>query len=147
MSKPIALQKKKQKSHKILLVDDDSRILNITSQALEYEGYQVATVTSGEAAIEALYTRDFDLVITDLFMGQVDGISVLKKAKESNPEVKVIIMTGNFDIHFVIEALRRNADDYILKPFTIDELLNRVSNFIGKPSALGLHHREHIKII
>jgi len=139
-------QETEQRNYKILLVDDNSRILDITSKALECEGYQVTTVLSGEAAIKTLSSQHFDLVVTDLNLGAVNGISVLKKAKEMNPTKKVIIMTGNFDINFAIEALRHNADDYMLKPFNLNDFLDRVSHYFEELSPLGLNYTTHTEI-
>ena len=111
----------------------------MTYEILEYENYQVTTAINGEAAIKALSENDFDLVITDLNMGQVNGILVLKKAKELNPGTTVIIMTSSVDVAFAIEALRLNADDYLLKPFNLYDLLDRVSHCLNKTKGSGLH--------
>ncbi len=115
-----------------LLVDNDSHMLEVIDEILVDENYQVIRATSGEAAIELLNTKDFDLVITDLKMGKANGIAVLKRVKELNHETMVIIMTGNTDVAFAIEALRLDADDYLLKPFNMDYFLDRVSNCLEK---------------
>jgi DNA-binding response OmpR family regulator len=140
MLNPIALHKAKQSHDQILLVEDNLHLRELTQEILEDAGYQVTTTTCGEAAIKTLYNKDFNLVITDLNMGAANGISVLKKTKELNPATKVIIMTGNTDVRFVIEALRYNANDYILKPFHLGDLLARVYHCIGKPSSLDLQY-------
>ena len=132
MSKSIKFKKSEQKIHNILLVEDDSYLLQLIYEILESKEYNVTTAVSGEGAIEALNTNDFDLVITDLIMGEANGIAVLKKAKELNHETMVIIMTGSLNIDFAIEALRIDADDYILKPFNLADLLERVSNCLAK---------------
>ena len=137
MAHSVALQKKEERSGKILLVEDDPHLLDVTYEILDYENYQVTTATNGEDAINALSRNDFDLVITDLNLGQASGISVLKKAKELNPSTTVIIMTGNVDVAFAIEALRLNADDYLLKPFNLYDLLDRVSYCLKKSSPHG----------
>ncbi len=137
MAKSVALQQEEERSGKILLVEDDPHLLNVTYEILDYENYQVTTATSGEAAINTLCENDFDLVITDLNLGQISGISVLKKAKELNPGTTVIIMTGNIDVAYAIEALRLNADDYLLKPFNLYDLLDRVSQCLKKASSHG----------
>jgi len=134
------LHKTGQENYKILLVEDHHYLRETTHEILADEGYQVTTTTCGEAAIKTLYNKDFNLVVTDLNLGAVNGISVLKKAKELNPATKVIIMTGNTDVRFAIEALRYNANDYILKPFNLGDLLARVYHCIGKPSSLALHY-------
>lgn len=100
----------------ILLVDDDAFVLNGIGQYLSNKGFHVETAGSGEEAVRLLEHKRFHMVITDLSMDQVDGISVLKKAKECNPDTMVIILTGYGDLNSAIEALRSDADDYILKP-------------------------------
>ena len=115
-------------NYSILLVDDNPHILELNHEVLSEEGYQLTKARSGESAIEALERQHFDMVITDINMGAVNGIKVLKKAKELNPETMVIVTTGNIDIQYAIEALRLHADDYILKPFRIYHLRKRVSD-------------------
>jgi len=132
MANAIEFQKAKQRNYTILLVEDDSHLLKVIYDILKSKGYQVTTATSGEEAVETLNTNDFDLVITDISMGKVNGISVLKKVKELNHETMVIIMTGSLDVNLAIEALRLDADDYILKPFNLADLLERVSNCLTK---------------
>jgi len=115
----------------ILVVDDDPHIVELNYDILAGEGYQITKSISGEGAIKELESRKFDLVVTDLNMGKIGGISVLKRAKELHPETKVIITTGNVDVHYAIDALRLHADDYLLKPFDISELLDRVSQCLN----------------
>ena len=117
MVNAIDYQKRGHLNHTILLVEDDCNLLEVIHESLADEGYRLTKATSGEEAIALLKTKSFDLVITDLIMGRENGISVLKKVKELNQETQVIIMTGTIDITFVIEALRLDANDYILKPF------------------------------
>ena len=112
----------------ILLVDDNPHILELNHEVLSDEGYQLTKVTSGESAIEALEKKHFDMVITDLNMGKVSGLKVLKRAKELHPGIKTIITTGNTDIQYAIEALRLHADDYILKPFRVYSLVEKVAD-------------------
>lgn len=113
--------------HSILLVDDDPFILTGIGQNLESEGYQVATAENGETACELLEQDEYDLVITDLVMDKIDGIQVLKKAKEKNPVTMVIILTGYGDMTSAIDALRLDADDYMLKPCQPEEMSFRVA--------------------
>ena len=124
--------KSKYYKHKILLVDDDPHILDLYCEILAEQGYEITKATSGESAIKELESKHFDLVVTDLNMGQVDGISVLKRAKLLDPETMVIITTGNTDIHYAIEALRLRATDYILKPFHVHYFLQQVQHCFGQ---------------
>ncbi len=120
------------KEHTILLVDDDPYILTGIGQSLETEGYHITTAESGELALELLKETRFDLVITDLVMEKIDGIQVLKQAKEMNPDSMVIILTGYGDMTSAIDALRLNADDYMLKPCQPDEMSFRVGACLDK---------------
>ncbi len=116
----------------ILLVDDDPFILQGVAKELKNEGYQVTAAENGEKAFVLLEQTCFDLVITDLVMEQVDGIQVLKKAKQLYPETMVIILTGFGDMTTAIEALRLEADDYVLKPCHPEELNMRVARCFQK---------------
>ncbi len=120
------------RKYSILLVDDDPIIIKGTGRDIEEKGYDVATAESGEKAVELLEKASFDLIITDLSMGQLDGIGVLKRSKEINPETMVIILTGFGDMSSAIEALRFGADDYMIKPCEPEDLYFRISRCIEK---------------
>jgi len=120
------------RKYTILLVDDDSLITKATGDDLKEKGYGVTTADSGEKAIELLENATFDLIITDLVMGAIDGIDVLNSAKEISPETMVIILTGFGGIASAIEALRSGADDYIQKPCEPEEMYFRVSKCLEK---------------
>ena len=113
---------------KILLVDDDLLILKIIKANLTEQGYDVTAASSGEEAIAILGREEipFDLVLTDLVMAGTDGISVLKKAKETDPDIAVLILTGHGDLESAINALRFKADDYLLKPCEPEVLTFRI---------------------
>jgi len=120
------------KKYTILLVDDDTQVLTGVGKDLESEGYHVTTAESGEEAVELIAKTDFDLVITDLVMHRIGGIEVLKKAKEVNPETIVIILTGFGNMSSSIDALRLDADDYLLKPCESEEMHFRISRSLEK---------------
>jgi DNA-binding response OmpR family regulator len=130
------------KKYEILLVDDDSNILTVIASALEHRGYLVTTASSGEAAIDALGMKDFDLVITDLNMPETDGIAVVKKAKELSRDYGVMILTGSSDATLVNEALRVGADDYMLKPCKLTELWRRVENCLKRSEVRRMDAQE-----
>lgn len=123
------------RNKEILLVDDEESILKSLRKDLMQENYKVTTAASGEEAITNLQANRFDLVVTDLVMPGVDGIKVLQEAKERNPDVIVIILTGYGDMTSAIEALRLGADDYLLKPCDTDELLMRITRCLEKQEA------------
>ena len=113
--------------YNILLVDDDPYILEGIGADLESQGFNLTEANSGDRALELLAGTSFDMVITDLVMENVDGIQVLKKAKELNPDTMVIILTGYGNMASAIEALRHAADDYLLKPCESVEMLHRIN--------------------
>ncbi len=114
----------------ILIVDDDVYILQSIGPYLETCGYEVRTISDPAEALALLDRKSFDLVITDLLMGDVDGISVLRKAKEADPLCQVMILTGYGDLTSAIEALRLEADDYLLKPCELEEIQFKVEGCI-----------------
>jgi len=120
------------RKYAILLVDDDPLITAGTGVDLEEKGYAVTMANSGEKAIEWLSNASFDLVITDLAMAPMNGIDVLKKSKELNPETMVIILTGFGNMTSAIDALRWNADDYLIKPCEPEDMYFRVSRCLEK---------------
>ena len=114
-------------AYNILLVDDDPFILEGIGADLESQGFGLTEASSGDRALELLTGKRFDLVITDLVMENVDGLQVLKEAKALHPDTMVIILTGYGNMTSAIEALRHEADDYLLKPCESAELLHRIN--------------------
>jgi len=117
---------------KILLVDDFLSIRSAMGRYLEGMGYRVATAESGKEAIDLMNKSTFDLVITDLVMGDIDGFQVLKVAKKLHSDTMVIILTGYSGVNFAIDGLRLGADDYLLKPCDPDEMQFRVVRCLEK---------------
>jgi len=117
---------------RILIVDDDRLILKTLSNYLEKRDYLVTQADSGEKALKILKSNYFDLLICDIVMGKVDGLSVLKKAKKTTPLMGVIILTGYGDLASAIDALRLRADDYLLKPCEGEEINFRVTKCLEK---------------
>ncbi len=120
------------RKYDILLVDDDPFILTSIEKNLSNEGYNVTEAESGEKAIELMKNNNFDLIITDQVMGEVDGIQVLKSAKEKDPLTMTIVLTGYEMLSSVIDALRFGADDYLIKPCEPEEIRFRVNNCLQK---------------
>ncbi len=102
---------------RILVADDDMSIRGVVTSVLTDEGYQVTGTESGEQALELFLQTPYPIVITDIVMGGMTGIDLLKKVKEINNDTQVIIMTSNASLETAIEALRAGAYDYLFKPF------------------------------
>ena len=107
---------------KILIVDDEPDICRALEFLITKEGYDVSSVNSGEDAIEKIEQGSFDVILTDLKMGRVDGMGVLEKAKEISPDTAVTMMTAFASIESAVEAMKRGAADYIVKPFLNEEI-------------------------
>lgn len=107
---------------KLLIVDDDHVTLDLLSEVLTREGYEIQTALSGEEAILKANETFFDIVITDIRMGNKDGMEVLKSFKKVSPETTVIMITAFGSIDTAIEAIREGAFDYISKPFKLEEI-------------------------
>lgn len=108
---------------KILIVDDEKDICNALEFILKRQNYDVKTANSGEKAVEMINKEVFDVILTDLKMGKVDGLEVLEKAKEVAPDTSVIIMTAFGSIESAVDAMKKGAGDYIIKPFYNEEIL------------------------
>ena len=115
---------------KILLVDDEASILSVLSVLLKAEGYEVMPIDNGEKALELIKSESFDLMITDIRMRPVDGITLLKAVREQKPSMSVLMITGYGTIETAVESLKYGAYDYITKPFKVDELLITVQRAI-----------------
>jgi putative nucleotidyltransferase with HDIG domain len=107
---------------RILIVDDEEAIREVVSALLTSQGYQCQVAPNGEKAIEALRGGGFDLVLSDLVMPGVDGLKLIEMVRGFDSDVPVIMVTAMHDISTAIEAMRRGAYDYILKPFEKDQL-------------------------
>jgi len=106
---------------RVLVVDDEKSMRDLLSITLEKEGYDVQTAAGGEPAIEMLHRDPVDVVITDLRMPKVDGLQVLRAAKEISPDTTVIVITAVASTETAVEAMKLGAYDYLTKPFKLDE--------------------------
>jgi two-component system response regulator HydG len=107
---------------KILVVDDEPSHRRMIEAVLDAEGYEIKQADNGQAAIEAVEDRFYDLVIMDIRMPKVGGIEALKKIKEISPGIPIILMTAYASVGTAVEALKSNAYDYLTKPLDIEEL-------------------------
>ena len=121
------------KKFKILIADDDREIRSLLYEILSDEGYDVNIASDGLEAVELIQKKDFDIILTDLVMPNVDGLEVLKASRSKSENTLVIIITGFATMESTIEATKSGAYDYITKPFLIEEirlLVQRASDFL-----------------
>jgi DNA-binding response OmpR family regulator len=112
--------------HNILVVDDDQELRENIREILDDAGFAVTVAASGEEALDSLERQAFDVILLDLIMPGLGGKEVLPLIKRLSPPVKVIMITAFATIENAVSAMRKGADDYLTKPFKVDELLMAV---------------------
>ncbi len=111
-------------------MDDEDALRTVLSSELEGEGYQVASAADGQEAITILTTKEFDLILLDIKMPNVDGFEVLKFVKERHPRTKVVMLTGFADLKNAIESKKLGAEDFVSKPYDLVDLLTTVERVL-----------------
>ena len=111
---------------RILIADDDYSLLEQLRQILTSQRYIVETATDGEEALDKLFENPFDLIILDIMMPKIDGLTVLEDARKAGIDAPVLMLTAKGDMADKVKGLDLGADDYLAKPFSLDELLARV---------------------
>ena len=119
---------------RVLLVDDEVVFTENVAKLLLNRGYKVKTVNNGTSAIAALEEDDFDVMVLDLKMPGMDGLTTLKETLKLELHTEVLILTGHGAVDSAIEALKLGALDYMTKPFEIDELVEKIEEAAGKKS-------------
>ncbi|MBI2166662.1 MAG: response regulator [Candidatus Omnitrophica bacterium] len=122
---------------RLLVVDDEPEICEFLKTFFEDRDFQVETAGSGEAALKSAETFCPQVILLDIKMGDVDGLEVLKKVKQANPKVKVIMVTALETTDKIEAAMRLGADNYITKPLSLEYLENdvreKISSLAAKP--------------
>lgn len=122
----------------ILVVDDESGIRELICDALEYSGYQVGAAVDGFEALKRLRAESFDLVVADINMPRVNGYEMLKQLREMGNETPILLLTARDEPQDVVHGFMAGADDYVTKPFLLEELLMRVRAILkrsGSPAS------------
>ena len=114
----------------ILIAEDEDGVRDSLTQVLREEGYDVVSTADGNAALAALGTREFDVVVSDVRMPGADGLAVLRHAREVAPQTLVLLMTAHATVETAVAALRGGAQDYLLKPVMFDDLLHKIESLM-----------------
>ena len=122
----------------ILLIGDGTNLLKTIGWVLDYKGFAVKVAASPEAALEALVKKNYDLVMAKLTAGDRETLEILKRARRLNPDVKIMVVSGNHDAIFPLEAYEVEVDDYLLMPLSPPELWRRVSRCLKSREVLDL---------
>jgi two-component system response regulator MprA len=117
---------KGRQAMQILVVDDDRAVRDAVARALEYEGYAVATAVDGADALAQIEQRTPDAVVLDVVMPGLDGLAVSRRLRKAGNRVPVLMLTARDAVGERVEGLDAGADDYVVKPFDLEELLARV---------------------
>jgi two-component system copper resistance phosphate regulon response regulator CusR len=125
---------------RVLVVDDEPRIVSFVSRALSAEGFQVDGVHDGIRALELASTGSYELVVLDLLLPHLDGLSVLRGLMERRPDQRVLVLSALSDVETKVKCLESGASDYLSKPFSLAELIARVRVRLRRPGA-GPGHR------
>ncbi len=121
---------------KILIIDDEKAICSTLKEILEYEKYEVEFANDGMEGVKKAQSEKYDLVLCDIKMPKMDGIEVLAKLQEINPEMPVVMISGHGTIETAVDAIRKGAYDYIAKPPDLNRLLVTVRNALDRASLI-----------
>jgi two-component system alkaline phosphatase synthesis response regulator PhoP len=124
------------KKPSILVVEDEENLHETLKMNLELEGYEVTSAFDGAAAMQAVQNEYFDLIILDVMIPQIDGFAVTENIRLTNNEVPILILSAKNTSADRVLGLKKGADDYLIKPFNLEELLLRVQKLIDKNKKL-----------
>lgn len=133
----------KQTKYKILIIDDEKTLCDTMSQVLQEEGYETDLAYDGDEAIEKLSQKSFDVIFCDLKMPKKNGLLVLEKVIEASPETFFIVMTAYGSMETTLEALKKGAHDYVIKPLIFDDVLLKLKHLLDYKQ-LNIENR-HLK--
>jgi len=111
---------------RILVIDDDPKIRSVVRRGLVYEGFRVTEAGSGEEGLDKARDQTPDLVVLDVMLPGIDGLEVCRRLREAGDEVSILMLTARDEVKDRVEGLETGADDYLVKPFSFEELLARV---------------------
>ena len=131
------------KQHKILVIEDEKKVLKLLKEGLEVENYQVDTALDGETGYVLASSNNYDVIILDILLPKKDGITILKEMRSANINTPVLLLTAKSSVEDKVEGLDCGADDYLTKPFSYAELLARIRSIVRrgaseKPAILTL---------
>jgi two-component system cell cycle response regulator len=126
--------------YKLLIVDDDSSLLELITTKLESEGYSCSAVENAETALVLAREHHFDLIISDLLMPGLDGYTFIDVLKTKYPTIGIIAITGLTEVESAVKAMRAGADDYLTKPFNLDHMLISVERTLEKQRLIIENH-------
>ena len=122
---------------RILIVEDDHRIANTIKKGLEQESFLVAVSYDGQEGFDFASSEDYDLIVLDLMLPDMDGLTICRKLREIKIHTPILILTAKGQTQDKIEGLNSGADDYLVKPFSFEELLARIKALTRRPHSIA----------
>ena len=135
----------KMEKKRILVVDDEKAVLESFKEILELKGYSVDTAETGREAIEKSKASFYNLALLDIRLPDMEGTELLAKMKETTPKMVKIMVTGYPSLQNAIEAVNKGANGYVVKPVSMDELLNKVKEHLQKQEEAQKYSEEKVK--
>jgi two-component system response regulator MprA len=122
---------------RVLVAEDDQRVRDSLARALVYEGYEVATAVDGADALTSMADDPPDVVVLDVHMPNVDGLTMCRRLRQAGDRTPVLMLTARHEVSDRVAGLDAGADDYLVKPFALDELLARLRALMRRTSVTG----------
>ncbi len=119
---------------RILLVEDEEYLRGLIRLNLEMEAYEVVTATNGKDAVKLFHEQHFDLVVLDVMLPEMNGFQVCEQIRLSNVKTPIIFLTAKDSSEDIIQGLKKGGDDYLTKPFVLEEFLLRIKNLLKRTS-------------
>lgn len=117
---------------KILIVEDEKDVQDVLAEALKIWGYETVLASNGEEGLEKYRQQNFSMLITDIRMPQMDGLTMLKKIREKDTAIPILVVTGYPSVDSAVESLIKGADNYIVKPINMDDLHAKIGKAFEK---------------
>ncbi len=125
---------------RVLAVDDETSLTELLSMAMRYEGWQVTTAATGRAAVTAARDTQPDAIVLGMMLPDFDGLEVMRRIRADNPDVPVIFLTARDAVADRIGGLTAGGDDYVTKPFSLEELIARLRGLLRRTSAVSVRN-------
>src|SRR6188768_918844 len=123
--------------YRILLVEDEPSLCDTIKLNLELEGYTVQTAKDGKSALKSFKSERFNLVILDVMLPEMDGFTVCEAIRLENADIPILMLTAKNSSTDRVNGLKKGADDYLTKPFNLEELLLRIQNLLKRVNRNG----------
>ncbi|HPA05571.1 MAG TPA: response regulator, partial [Candidatus Hydrogenedentes bacterium] len=129
-----------QAANRVLILDDEPGILEVLSQHLVGAGYECTSTTSPARALDLLRNERFALLLTDLRMPEMDGLEVVRRARDIDPELSIVVVSALTEVTQAIQCMRLGAEDYVLRPFNLQDISRSVSRAVEKQRVVTETH-------